>query len=546
MARRILRTIIKVTLLSVVVGALLFILDTRFRVLPSSADKYLHAFLPEHHDGHVVTDITYLSCSRFGSCTLPQSEGWTRVEKDLNLGTGWVQRGYLFFKRKLETEFAPTKGEKVVVDIKISRLQPGASEGAGEKSGAMWEQRPGSLWIKRQPKLSSEAITAVEVLFGPDAHEVREGWVLKEGSLNVGEQPRITVRRGQRVVPKRPQVMMGKDHKLKIIQVSDLHLSTGVGHCREPAPPSTAKNCEADPRTLDFLRRILDDEKPDVAVLTGDQINGDTSPDVQTALFKFAEPFITRKIPFATILGNHDDESVMTREQILRLTAQLPYSLSEVGPEMGPIIKDSKGREVREGGAGNYVVEVVAHNRAEHSALTMYFLDSHSYSPDPDVDGYDWIKDYQIDWFKKTATSLKDEHAKYTYIHLNMAFIHIPLPEYRKTGLPMVGGWREGVTAPAHNSGFRQALVDAGVGVVSVGHDHANDFCKLDGLWMCYAGGSGFGGYGGYGDYIRRVRLFEIDAPTGRIKTWKRVEWEDQGKIDMQTIVEGGKVVEQS
>jgi hypothetical protein len=105
---------------------------------------------------------------------------------------------------------------------------------------------------------------------------------------------------------------MGKDHRLKIIQVSGTsldpivtphkltetqistsppasaplhrrrHLSTGVGTCREPAPPSTAKDCEADPRTLDFLPKIRDDEKPDLAVLTGDQINGDTAPDVQT------------------------------------------------------------------------------------------------------------------------------------------------------------------------------------------------------------------------------------------------------------------------
>ena len=60
---------------------------------------------------------------------------------------------------------------------------------------------------------------------------------------------------------------------------------------------------------------------------------------------------------------------------------------------------------------------------------------------------------------------------------------------------------------------------------------------------MCYAGGSGFGGYGGYNKYNRRVRLFEIDAPLGRIRTWKRLEWEDSGPVDVQTIVEAGKPV---
>jgi hypothetical protein len=288
---------------------------------------------------------------------------------------------------------------------------------------------------------------------------------------------------------------------------------------------------------------------PDIAVLGGDQINGDTAPDIQTALFKFAEPFISRKIPFATILGNHDDEGSMTRKQIMELTASLPYSLSEVGPELGPITKDKKGREVREGGAGNYLVEVKAHNRPEHSAVTLYFLDTHSYSPDKNVIGYDWIKPYQIDWFKSEAERLKDAHNKYSFIHLNMAFIHIPLPEYRLEGVSIVGEKQESPTAPVHNSGFKDALVNAGVMAVSAGHDHANDYCLLNQIWMCYAGGSGFGGYGGYKKYNRRVRLFEVNGDAGQIKTWKRVEYSPEGKygrLDEQVIVRGAKIVSPS
>lgn len=138
----------------------------------------------------------------------------------------------------------------------------------------------------------------------------------------------------------------------------DLHLSTGTGNCREAEPPSSATGCEADPRTLDFIAKVLDEEKPDFAVLSGDQINGDTAPDAQSAIFKFAEPFVKRKIPYATILGNHDDEGNLSREEIMKLTATLPYSLSEVGPDLGAVVNDKKGREKREGGVGNYYVEV--------------------------------------------------------------------------------------------------------------------------------------------------------------------------------------------
>ncbi|KAF8246450.1 Metallo-dependent phosphatase [Wilcoxina mikolae CBS 423.85] len=548
MARRIVRTFVKVTFLSGILIAFLYFLDSRFRVLPNKVHSGIHYLLPEHHTGSIITDLEYLQCTRLSSCTMDTGEGWSRIGKDVFLGGGWVQHGFINVRRKKQAEFLPTSGEKVVVEIKISRKKPDPSEGAGEKD-VEWESRAGGIWIKRQSKMIDSTITAVDILFGPDAVEVREGWQLKEGSLSVGESPRLTVRRGEAIIPKKASVHMDKNHMLKIIQVSDLHLSTGVGECRDAEPPETAKGCEADPRTLNFIRKILDDEKPDMAVLSGDQINGDTAPDIQTALFKFAEPFISRKIPFATILGNHDDEGSMTRKQIMELTASLPYSLSELGPELGPITTDKKGREVHEGGAGNYLVEVKAHNRPEHSAVTLYFLDTHAYSPDKSVIGYDWIKPYQIDWFKNEAVRLKDAHNKYSFIHLNMAFIHIPLPEYRLEGVPMVGEKMEPPTAPVHNSGFKEALVNAGVMAVSAGHDHANDYCLLDQMWMCYAGGSGFGGYGGYKKYNRRVRLFEVNGDAGQIKTWKRVEYSPDGKygrLDEQVIVRGAKVVSPS
>ena len=47
-------------------------------------------------------------------------------------------------------------------------------------------------------------------------------------------------------------------------------------------------------------------------------------------------------------------------------------------------------------------------------------------------------------------------------------------------------------------------------------------------LWMCYAGGSGFGGYGGYGGYVRRVRVWEFDMNEAKVVTWKRLESGDK------------------
>ena len=84
---------------------------------------------------------------------------------------------------------------------------------------------------------------------------------------------------------------------------------TGVGVCKDaidaygqPLPES-----EADPLTIDFLGGILDVEKPDLVILTGDQLHHDIS-DSQSALFKVVAPLIERSIPFAAVFGNHDDE----------------------------------------------------------------------------------------------------------------------------------------------------------------------------------------------------------------------------------------------
>lgn len=451
--------------------------------------------------------------------------------------------------------------DRVIVDVRISKTEPAAVDLHGVEK---WESRPGGIWLKRTAKRhasdSEKAITAVDVLFGSDAVEPRPGWHLIQQPVLLGdpgynEEVHLTVRRGTLIAVEKPVLHVHKDGKFKILQVSDLHFSTGPGVCRDPEPPSVNENgkCLADPRTVNFINSVLDAEKPDLVVLSGDQINGETSPDTQSALFKVVQIFIARRIPFATIFGNHDNEgSVSSREDLMQLTQALPYSLSTSGP-------------VDVDGTGNYYVEVLARGQSTHSALTIYLLDTHGYSSDErQFHGYDWIKPSQIDWFKSTAQALKHSpsHRDYTHVHMDMAFIHIPLPEYRNTAdiIPVSGKYRETPTAPSFNSGFKSALVEEGVLAVSCGHDHANDYCALSKsadaaskpeLWMCYAGGAGFGGYGGYNSIRRKVRVFEFDMNEARIGTWKRVENGGNpteggnigGREDDIIIVEGGKVV---
>lgn len=478
------------------------------------------------------------------------------MEKDLYLGGGWLSSAWLHVQRKKEEELMPE--DQVVMGIRVGGLDPGVSESG--QGNERWESRSGGIWILRSSKRhdsdSGDAVTAVDVLFGADAVDPRPEWQLAQMPLDISSDhmARLTVRHGQHKAEKENQPRVGKDGRFKILQVSDLHLSTGTGKCRDAYGPNNEKstNCEADPRTMEFVESVLDDEKVNLVILSGDQIEGPTSPDPQSAIFKFAAPMIQRGIPYAAIFGNHDDEGSrsVSRSAQMMLLETLPLSLSQSGPS-------------HLDGVGNYYLEILAPSPSQHSAITIYMLDTHGGSPDEKrYKGYDWLKQNQIDWFKATAEGLKKEHAKYSHIHMDMAFIHIPLPEFGDQDNARAGGeWIEGVTAPSYNSHFYDALAEQGVVSVGCGHDHVNDYCALrpstqgekhtghHGPWMCYAGGSGFGGYGGccgYGIYHRRVRVWEVDTNAGRISTWKRVECcgaDTEKRIDELVIVEGGRVV---
>lgn len=271
-------------MLALAVFLLVVLLDRQLGVLPQT----IHHHLPTHHEGRVVTDITVKTCSAlnpFTSCQLDPAE-WHRVEKDLYLSTGWVSQAYVHVKRKREEDLLAS--DRVVVDVRCGHVDPAVVDGdAG--SGDNWESRPLGMWIRRSSKRhesdSAGAVTAVDVLFGPDAAEPRPGWSLGETPLlldagaNVPEA-RLTLRNGPAKKAERPQPRVKKDGKFKILQLADLHLATGAGVCRDAEPKD--EPCEGDSRTLSFVHRILDQEEPDLVVLSGDQVNGDTAPDPQT------------------------------------------------------------------------------------------------------------------------------------------------------------------------------------------------------------------------------------------------------------------------
>ena len=90
-------------------------------------------------------------------------------------------------------------------------------------------------------------------------------------------------------------------------------------------------------------------------------------------------------------------------------------------------------------------------------------------------------------------------------------------------GMELVGTKNEGVFHPHTNNGLFNAIKDKGVRIMSVGHDHNNDFCGVhEGVNLCYAGGIGYTAYG-RDEWPRRARVFDA-YPNGTVVTVKYVD----------------------
>ena len=147
---------------------------------------------------------------------------------------------------------------------------------------------------------------------------------------------------GNAAPPRAPPLHFSRDGKFKIMQIADLHYSVTTGTCRDTSPACTG----SDNLTTTLLGRMLDAEKPDFIVFTGDQLNGQgTTWDARAVLAKFAKAVTERGIPWAAVFGNHDEEDGLAKDVQLRYMQGLPYSMVERGP------KDVYG-------VGNYVLKV--------------------------------------------------------------------------------------------------------------------------------------------------------------------------------------------
>lgn len=287
------------------------------------------------------------------------------------------------------------------------------------------------------------------------------------------------------------RLQFNSDNSFKIAQFTDTHFYKGGPRSQE---------------VLDNIRAVMEAEKPDLVILTGDIVTGKPTIESWEIL---SDLLISYKIPYAVTFGNHEDEAEASRLGLLEYLSERPYCL----------ISDDGGEEVK--GYGNYLLPV--YNQEGTAEKLIFCMDSRSYSlaKDKGVEGYGWFDRSQIRWFAENNQAWLDKNPELQ----SLLFFHIPLPEYGQAFDH--GEFRKGVRmeeecSPKINTGmFSELVLQGNVLGTFVGHDHDNNYvAQLYNIALCYGYFSGGNSYGDLPLNGARLILLEEDKKT--FTTWLR------------------------
>lgn len=279
-----------------------------------------------------------------------------------------------------------------------------------------------------------------------------------------------------------------KGGKLRIAQLTDIHWRPG------------SEKSEKNP---DTILKVLEMEKPDVIILTGDVVTHQPAKEGWRSVVGMME---ASGIPFAVTMGNHDAEN-WPEDSIYHYLSKSRLFIGEKGPEALS-------------GTGNYILPVYASDGTEKVKALLYCMDSNDYTKDAEKFGnYAWIEWNQIAWYREQSRWYAAQNNGQPLPAL--AFFHIGVPEFKhiQDRPDMYGHLGENGGFPKINSGMFNAMIEQGdVMGVFVGHDHDNDYIGQEyGIALAYGRVSG---HDAYGDLERGARIIELYEDKRQFDTW--------------------------
>ncbi|MCF0160518.1 MAG: metallophosphoesterase family protein [Bacteroidaceae bacterium] len=299
-----------------------------------------------------------------------------------------------------------------------------------------------------------------------------------------------------------PTLKFQKGKPFRILQFTDLHYIHGD---------------ERSERTIQNIHEMIDTEKPDVVIITGDLIFGKPGYESMKGVL---DAVASHNVPFAITYGNHDDEQGLSRYELLEMAKAYPMNLTTTTPGIT--------------GVTNYILEVKASESDAPSQL-LYMFDSNAYCK---IEGskYDYIHFDQIMWYMNQSREYAKANDGKPLPAL--AFFHIPLTEYNEalsSGAFFVGIKRETGGESKFNSGLFTASKEMGdIRGFFVGHDHDDDYLVYyKGIALAY------GRYSGCNTVYNHVkpngcRMIEIKEGETSFRTYVRL---NGGAITNDVIV---------
>lgn len=264
-----------------------------------------------------------------------------------------------------------------------------------------------------------------------------------------------------------PVLRFGADGEFKILQLTDIHL----------IPSNTTTHL-----VWENIRNAVMNEKPDLIMLTGDQIFAPPALENFRTLLDTLDRF---NVPYGVVFGNHDKEFGVSNADLLK----------EAVSHRLCVTTDTPGLH----GEGNCLIELKSHS-TDTTASVIWCFDTGSASPfsHKAVNGYDYdfVHSDQIEWYGKASAGITAGHGGRPLP--SVAFMHIPFPEYsyafrENMNFKSYGTHREAVCCPHINSGLFCKMLECGdVMAVFCGHDHDND-CSVGhyGIMLAYGRYSG-------------------------------------------------------
>ncbi|MBQ8183992.1 MAG: metallophosphoesterase [Clostridia bacterium] len=307
------------------------------------------------------------------------------------------------------------------------------------------------------------------------------------------------------------------DGKLKIMHVTDTHIED--------------ENIDY---SLVLIREGCKKEKPDIAIITGDNVfNYDDDKKTKLYITRLMNVFGDLNIPVAVTFGNHDSEvGKMSRRELMAFYNTFDYSVTK-----------ENGEEIVENGTFN--VPVLSDNGTK-TAFNLWVFDSGDYD---DEGHYGCVSKEAVDWYREKSDEITKENGGKIY---SLAFQHIIVPEVydvlKKTRKTLYafrhmyntedyymfnpeqinfGTLNETPCCGFPNFGQFDAMVEKGdVLAVFSGHDHTNAFgVKHKGIDIVNSlstryNGDRFSSMYGY-------RIIEVDEKNTSVYTCRVVHWYD-------------------